>query len=386
MTSLLCNPLFWVAVVPSILLIVIIVLMLRHYSTIESLNRQLSDFSGDVHISHEVAGIKSYVRIIAYIAIAFCVGVAIHYLAVELPRILNNDYTNSHLHNLGVDYLGLIVAIFAIIVTLLVGWQIFSTIKAKEELRTVQKEIKDDYTARIDEILVCCNERKTEITELQKSKQQLVDYIADKTAELNTKLDVSSKYHEARMYFSQALTLMLIGDLETSLKNECYKHTNDRPIRFQYSMSYRYFFEALLYYAQSNKSYTAMESCLSNMKLALTRLQQSNEKFENKTHSTCDNLYDKISVMINANDIDEELAKRIRELHEERTKIPQFDLQAAKGIKVVTGEEAEKAMERIMEIVNRARREEEAARKAAAKNEPPTDEKNSANPDSPTSK
>ncbi len=176
MASLLCNPLFWVAVIPSILLIAIIVLMVRHHNVIQNLNRQLSNFDGNIHIEHDVNSIRNYVRIIAYIAIAFCVGVAIHYLAVELPRVLNNDYTNSHLHNLGVDYLGLIVAIFAIIVTLLVGWQIFSNIlernrfdrftRSNNIFRSDITKFRNKLDGRIVKLQDCCDNGKEELKRL----------------------------------------------------------------------------------------------------------------------------------------------------------------------------------------------------------------------------
>ncbi len=164
--ALLSNPLFWVATIPTTIFIGVIGLLIRHNNAINRLNNQLSKLDGNIRIEQEVGNIESYVRIIAYVAIAFCLGVAIHYLAVELPRILNNDYSNSHLHNLGVDYLGLIVAIFAIIVTLLVTWNIYSTINAKEELRVTKQDVELRFADRIKKLEDCCNQRKTEIIEL----------------------------------------------------------------------------------------------------------------------------------------------------------------------------------------------------------------------------
>ena len=101
------------------------------------------------NLKTEIRGIGFYVRIIAYIAIFFCVCVAIHYLAYMLPRQLDAQAQNTHIQNLGVDYLGLIVAIFAIIVTLLVGWQIYNTIKVKDEFDDLKK-LKNETKQEVD--------------------------------------------------------------------------------------------------------------------------------------------------------------------------------------------------------------------------------------------
>lgn len=67
---------------------------------------------------------KVTIIIIALIAIAALV-IAI---CKSFPRL-----------DLGFDYMGIIVAIFSTIVTLLLGWQIWNTIKAKEELKEFQR-------------------------------------------------------------------------------------------------------------------------------------------------------------------------------------------------------------------------------------------------------
>lgn len=49
-------------------------------------------------------------------------------LAIYAPRVIRGN-------NLGFDYMGVIIAVLAILVTLLVGWNIFSTIKAERAVR-----------------------------------------------------------------------------------------------------------------------------------------------------------------------------------------------------------------------------------------------------------
>lgn len=47
------------------------------------------------------------------------------------------------------DLMGVIVSVLSILITLLVAWQIYSTIKAKEELREIQKDIRDKFEKEI---------------------------------------------------------------------------------------------------------------------------------------------------------------------------------------------------------------------------------------------
>lgn len=124
--------------------ICVLIVLCRHHKFVKQQSEKKEN------LQTEVKGIGFYVRIIAYIAIFFCVGVAVHYLAYMLPRQLDAEAQNTHIQNLGVDYLGLIVAIFAVIVTLLVGWQIYNTIKVKDEFDDLKK-IKGETKQEVDE-------------------------------------------------------------------------------------------------------------------------------------------------------------------------------------------------------------------------------------------
>lgn len=88
-------------------------------------------------------------------------AVAIILCIVHFPRIIQN-------HNLGFDYLGLIVGILAFLVALLIGWQIYNTINAKHEFDTLEKKFKAEYEGRIKRLEECCEERKNEISEIKK--------------------------------------------------------------------------------------------------------------------------------------------------------------------------------------------------------------------------
>lgn len=300
MASLLCNPLFWVAVIPSILLIAIVALMVRHRNAIENLNRQLSNFDGNIHVEHDVNSIRNYVRIIAYIAIAFCVGVAIHYLAVELPRILNNDYTNSHLHNLGVDYLGLIVAIFAIIVTLLVGWQIFSNIQERNRIDRFARDnevfhknmmdFRNGLDGQIKELKECCEVRGEQI----KNIDEKVD------AHINATLLVLS---------SEALIKGIDTKSKLSLSDA-----------LRVSIAYSSLLRAILQFVQTKGKIENVRGCISKLKTCLL-LFWDNSKFDKSQYDECTKLYNEIVIAISTHTQYSSLLDEIKEANEWRTKI-----------------------------------------------------------------
>lgn len=138
-------------------MICVLVILCRHHKFVKHQSESKEN------LVTEVRGIGFYVRIIAYIAIFFCLCVAIHYLAFMLPRLLDTESQNTHIQYLGVDYLGLIVAIFAIMVTLLVGWQIYSSIKVKDELKLFEKA-KGNFQS---ELAQHKNETTDELSELR---------------------------------------------------------------------------------------------------------------------------------------------------------------------------------------------------------------------------
>lgn len=129
-------------------------------------------------IYNKIAAFVTFAKCASIIMILFCCVVAIHYLCVCLPRHLEIKESNTYYQNMGVDYLGLIVAIFAIIVTLLVTWQIYSTIKAKEEL----KDFTDQFDERLKSVERCCKEGRAAVKQIRKdskdSEKRLVSKIS----------------------------------------------------------------------------------------------------------------------------------------------------------------------------------------------------------------
>lgn len=91
--------------------------------------------------------------------------IAVIALAISLPRLIWTDKFGNV--NLGFDYLGVIVALLAIMVTLMVGWNIWQTIDAKNAIKDFEKKTKNyeqDLQNKVDAV-------KTEMQEKLDSRE-----------------------------------------------------------------------------------------------------------------------------------------------------------------------------------------------------------------------
>lgn len=106
---------------------------------------------------HEILGtttkIAMSVKIIAILLFMLCVWMSIHYLLYH--------FTKAHITSQPFDYNGMLVGFFSLLVTLLVGWNIYSTINAKSEL----EKAKEEYASEIQQI-------KDDIKDLQDKRQK----------------------------------------------------------------------------------------------------------------------------------------------------------------------------------------------------------------------
>lgn len=131
-------------------------------------------------ILHEAKGFVKFCKYACWVIIPFCLITSIAHCVVLFPRLINQETTKegqSRYAHLGIDYLGLIVAIFAIIVTLLVTWQIYSTIKAKEELEKSKKDIEKRFNDRLVKLEECCSQGRQRLSKLDGLEDNLKDTI-----------------------------------------------------------------------------------------------------------------------------------------------------------------------------------------------------------------
>ncbi len=320
----------------------------RHHKAINKLNSTISSLGSTERIAINVRDINLSVRIIAYIALAFCLGVVIHYLAIALPRIYETKKNAEELQNFGVDYLGLIVAIFAIIVTLLVGWQIFSNIQERNRIERFARDnevfyqemikFRDGLEERFKELEKCCDGGKSELKRLDK------------------KIDNTNN------------ASLLVMSANSLMKASNFEDKDSKTNHLLISMAYSSLWQAAYQYISSKVDKRNILGCISQMKTCLMMLSIDELKLIKEQYYSSLEKYALIKVL-SEDYKDAEIMSALDEIKELQEKMG-WDKEWEE--RRVAFEEFEKERDRL-----------EA--EEAAKKEPPTDEKNSANPDSPTS-
>ena len=244
-------------------------------------------------IEREVHGIGCYMRILVGLAIFFCLCVCVHYISYCYPRYIPPKQT-------GFDYMGVIVGVMAAMITLLVGWQIFSNIKERERIDKLaeandkfQKEMlkfRDGLEPRMSKMEKCCEEREKQIIAIDEK----VD------AHINATLLVRS---------SEAL----IKGIDTKSKL-------NRSDALRVSIAYSSLLRAILQFVQTKGKIENVRGCISKLKTCLL-LFWDNGKFDKSQYDECAKLYDEIVVAISEHTQYSILLDELKEANEWRTKI-----------------------------------------------------------------
>ncbi len=244
-------------------------------------------------IEREVHGIGCYMRILVGLAIFFCLCVCVHYISYCYPRYIPPKQT-------GFDYMGVIVGVMAAMITLLVGWQIFSNIKERERIDKLaeandkfQKEMlkfRDGLELRMSKMEKCCEERGNQV----KAIDEKVD------AHTNATLLVMSA--EALMKDIDAKSkLSLSGALRVSI-------------------AYSSLLRAILQFVQTNGKIENIRGCVSKLKTCLL-LFWDNSKFDKSQYDECDRLYNEINNAISEHKQYSIILEELKEANEWRKKI-----------------------------------------------------------------
>lgn len=244
-------------------------------------------------IEREVHGIGCYMRILVGLAIFFCLCVCVHYLCYCHPRIFSNGAPKP-------DALGTVVAIFGAMITLLVGWQIFSNIKERErfdklaeandEFRKGVEVFRSELQEKISKMEECCDKRGEQI----KAVDEKVD------AHINATLLVLS---------SEALIKGIDAKSKLSLSDA-----------LRVSIAYSSLLRAILQFVQTNGKIENVRGCISKLKTCLL-LFWDNSKFDKSQYDECDKLYDDITEAISKHDKYSIVSDELKEADEWRTKI-----------------------------------------------------------------
>lgn len=148
------------------------------------------------------------VNIILVIANVIILGFNVHFLCNEYPRC----------ENLELDYIGVIVGILSLLVTALVGWQIFNAITFEDRIKKLERRYKE-------------------------------------------KLKKSSLYIDASAEFVQGVIVL----------------SNERTVR--YGVAYESFAISLLHYVESGFDVIKKsDNCISNMECAFKKMSSDKDR------------------------------------------------------------------------------------------------------------
>lgn len=187
--------------------------------------------------------IFDYIRAIAWVVVPFCMIASLHYLFVFFPRSVKENDNHIYFNSLGLDYWGVIVGFFTLIVTLLVGWQIFSTIRERErnerlvdDIRQFQNSInavQRGLEERLHSLEQCCSDGKNNIKDIYDTLKVHIDRIEQvedlpyylQTFEQANKLEDNGLTKEALFAYiriasrllSYSVTMQAIGKIATLL-------------------------------------------------------------------------------------------------------------------------------------------------------------------------
>lgn len=100
-------------------------------------------------MKRETKSILDYLKAIAWVVVPFCLLGSLHYLFIFFPRTVCEEDNHILFNHLGFDYFGVIVGFFTLLVTFLIGWNIYSTINAKEELERTKETLTQKYKTDI---------------------------------------------------------------------------------------------------------------------------------------------------------------------------------------------------------------------------------------------
>lgn len=220
--------------------------------------------------------IKTILRHLEWIFIIVCFVGVWHYFCVFYPRFISIDKHNEYYKNLGIDYWGIIVGFLALLVTLLVGWNIYSTIKAKDDLKEQKKKLDeevestkkalkqqysnifDDVIGRLSQLEKCCADKGAEI------------------ATINNKIDSEVMRVKADLLFANGLY-----SFEKGLKAT--KSLEKRV----FSEAYKYFLDSLHIYVILKSDTGEINRCCRYLDKCLLELENACQSFGEVTYNEC---------------------------------------------------------------------------------------------------
>lgn len=161
--------------------------------------------------------IVAYLRCLTWVVVPFCLVVTCHYVFYFFPRNIevSQDFLN-HCQSLSVDYWGIIVGFLTLVITFLVGWQIYNTINAKQEFERHKEEL-DQRKREISAQILLLEKVLDKKTLVDSKRQQAVDMaLSNIYLSIITKLNVAESEYQYMFYSLCAIQdASILGDIKS---------------------------------------------------------------------------------------------------------------------------------------------------------------------------
>lgn len=263
----------------------------------------LDNISSDVEeILQETHGIATFLKKLCWVFVPFCVIISTLYLVTHFPRLINQvscDEGQSSYAHLGIDYLGIIIALFAIIVTILVGWQIFNNMKERERLEQLERQnikfrnsmnlFRKGVETKVNAAEDCCNKRQKEIAEINSK----VEYLTSGT--------------------------LLMTSAQNLIKSSRFTDSSRKTDNFLISMAYSSLFNATYNFIKGGTDKKNVLGCISSLKSCIMILSVDNLRFIKEQYDKANEWYKSIK-SINPQP-DNEILTELDDIHNDQVKI-----------------------------------------------------------------
>lgn len=216
------------------------------------------------------------------------------------PSVISRRRKGVRVNHLNFDYLGVIVGFFTLLVTLLVGWQIFSNIKERERFDKLA-EANDEFRKGVE---VFRNELQEKITKMEECCEERGKQISAVDEKVDAHINAT----------------LLVLSSETLIKGIDTKSKLSLSDALRVSIAYSSLLRAILQFVQTNGKIENVRGCISKLKTCLL-LFWDNSQFDKSQYDECDKLYDDITEAISKHNKYSIVSDELKEANEWRTKI-----------------------------------------------------------------
>lgn len=228
-------------------------------------------------MKRENKSILDYLKAIAWVVVPFCLLGSLHYLFVFFPRTAFEKDNHILFNHLGFDYFGVVVGFFTLLVTLLVGWQIFSNIKERERFDKLT-EANDKFKEDTSEICSKFDERITALDICCKEGRSRLIWLDNKIDSINN-------------------ASMLVVSAQALIRSSKFENKESRTNSLLISIAYSSLWQALYQYISSKADKRTIMGCISQLNTCLMMLSIDEMKLTKEHYDTSLERYNQIQAL-----------------------------------------------------------------------------------------